>query len=249
VLRSRLAALRAELPSLPLPLLLSDAPGLLLYRPRRLREKLDALRDLLPAADLLRLVRRAPDMLSRDMAKLEDRLAALGGLEGVDAPTLAAEHPRLLREDAAMLRERVAVLLTFPPDRLSRLEYVSAVYPGVRGHVGDLRLVRMKTHLFRKAYRPRRLTPAKRNALRRTTALGPVRPADQVPAGANAFREGERQLARWRADLAREIESERRAPRGILGAHSVGRNHPVRRVLPPQTAPPLPVPPSRAAPS
>ncbi len=48
----------AELPSLPLPLLLSDAPGLLLYRPRRLREKLDALRDLLPAADLLRLVRR-----------------------------------------------------------------------------------------------------------------------------------------------------------------------------------------------
>jgi len=58
VLRSRLAALRAELPSLPLPLLLSDAPGLLLYRPRRLREKLDALRDLLPAADLLRLVRR-----------------------------------------------------------------------------------------------------------------------------------------------------------------------------------------------
>uniref|UniRef100_A0A7S3W435 Uncharacterized protein n=1 Tax=Emiliania huxleyi TaxID=2903 RepID=A0A7S3W435_EMIHU len=165
VLRSRLAALRAELPSLPLPLLLSDAPGLLLYRPRRLREKLDALRDLLPAADLLRLVRRAPDMLSRDMAKLEDRLAALGGLEGADAPTLAAEHPRLLREDAAMLRERVAVLrrafsptllrrvprdrlallLTFPPDRLSRLEYLSAVYPGVRGHVGDLRLVRMKT--------------------------------------------------------------------------------------------------------
>ena len=42
-------------------------------------------------------------MLSRDMAKLEDRLAALGGLEGADAPTLAAEHPRLLREDAAML--------------------------------------------------------------------------------------------------------------------------------------------------
>uniref|UniRef100_A0A7S3W4N7 Uncharacterized protein n=1 Tax=Emiliania huxleyi TaxID=2903 RepID=A0A7S3W4N7_EMIHU len=268
VLRSRLAALRAELPSLPLPLLLSDAPGLLLYRPRRLREKLDALRDLLPAADLLRLVRRAPDMLSRDMAKLEDRLAALGGLEGADAPTLAAEHPRLLREDAAMLRERVAVLrrafsptllrrvprdrlallLTFPPDRLSRLEYLSAVYPGVRGHVGDLRLVRMKTHLFRKAYRPRRLTPAKRNALRRTTALGPVRPAAEVPAGANAFREGERQLARWRADLAREIESERRAPRGILGAHSVGRNHPVRRVLPPQTAPPLAAP-SRAAPS
>lgn len=220
----RLHSLQAALPTLKLAPILDQAPGLLLYDPQRLRGKLVELSVLLPGVDVLKLVATAPDVLQRDMSKVTDRVHSLRTLPRSDVDALIAEHPQLLREHALALRDRIQVLprayapvllqriprqrlaglLRFSANRLMRLEYLSARYPGVRGRISDMKVLRMSTANFQEGFKLRRMTPRRMNAAKSTRALGPRQPIADVPMGANVFRLGERQLSVWRESLEHE---------------------------------------------
>lgn len=243
----RLNAMQTAIPMLNLATILDQTPGLLLYRPERLCEKLTELSTLLPGADVLKMVSVAPDVLQRDMSKVAARISSLRALSRGDVSELIAEHPQLLRMNEFALCDRVAVLtraygavllqriprarlaalLQFSSNRLKRLEYLSAIYPGVRGRVSDMKLLRMSTVNFQKGFKPRRMTPQRLTAAKSTRSLGPRQPIDKVPAGANVFRLGERHLKEWRENIAHErqlmLESGSGSSHAIFPRRNQGR--------------------------
>lgn len=220
----RLNSLQAALPTLHLAPILDQTPGLLLYDPQRLRGKLVELSKLLPGVDVLKLVSTAPDVLQRDMTKVTERVTSLRMIPRSDVEALIAEHPQLLREHAIALRDRIQVLprayapvllqriprarlaglLRFSANRLLRLEYLSARYPGVRGRISDMKVLRMSTANFQEGFRLRRMTPRRINAANSTRSLGPRQPIADMPMGANVFRLGETRLSEWRDSLEHE---------------------------------------------
>ena len=264
VLLQRLNGLQAALPTVHLAHILDATPGLLMYKPSRLREKLMELAQLLPGVDVLKLVSIAPDVLQRDMAKVAERIASLRTIPRSDVSQIIAENPQLLRENHLSLRARIDVLpLAFSPVllqriprdrlavllrwhfmRLQRLVYISKVYPGVRGWMADMKIIRMSQAHFQQFFKPRRLTARRMSAAKNTHTFGPVRPIREVPRGTNPFRLGEARLVEWRVEVQEERQQiiERRGmpatplfPRRNQG-NRLPQRHPDFARMEPQTA-------------